>query len=173
MDGYAVTVYVVCDDILRLIGVSDNHQAVMSNAEVMAFTIIAAKLFSGHHRRARWVCKQLGYFPEILSNSRLNRRIHQIPWPIWEAVFRTLALAFKQQNEQQEYAVDSFPISRCQKNRIDKRHLFRGWQYIGWSASKRKYFCGIRAHMIVTVSRGEPVELLFRPGSESDIKVLW
>ena len=173
MDGYAVTVYVVCDEILRLIGISDHHQAVMSNAEVMAFAIIAAKLFSGHHRRARWICKQLGYFPKVLSNSRLNRRIHQISWPIWEVVFRILALAFKQQSEQHEYAVDSFPISCCQKNRIDKRHLFKGWQYIGWSASKRKYFCGIRAHMIVSVSRGEPVELLFRPGSESDVKVLW
>ena len=173
MDGYVVAVYVVCDDLLKVIGVGDDPQAIMSNAEVMAFAIIAAKLFSGHHKRARWACKQLRYFPKILSNSRLNRRIHQIPWSVWETVFQILALAFKQRADHCEYAVDSFPISCCQKNRIDRRHLFKGRQYIGWSASKHKYFCGIRAHMIVTVGRDEPVELLFRPGSESDLSALW
>jgi len=173
MDVYVVTVYVVCDDLLKTIGVTDDPQAIMSNGEVMAFAIIAAKLFSGHHKRARWVCKQMGCFPNILSNSRLNRRIHQIPWSIWEVIFRILAGAFKRRAEEHEYAVDSFPISCCQKSRIDKRHLFKGRQYIGWAASKRKYFCGIRAHMVVTAGRGEPVELIFQPGSKSDVNVLW
>jgi len=136
MDLYAVTVYVICDDILKTMRVNDHPQAIMSSGEVMAFAIIAAKLFSGHQKRARWACKQMGYFPNILSYSRLNRRIHQIPWSIWEAVFRVLALAFKEQGEAYEYAVDSFPISCCQKSRMDRRRLFKGREYISWAASK-------------------------------------
>jgi IS5 family transposase len=71
-----------------------------------------------------------------------------------------------------EYAVDSFPVAICQKSRIDRRKLFRGKQYLGFSASKKQYFCGIRVHMIVTLE-GAPVEMTLRPGSESDLKTLW
>jgi len=48
MDLYAVTVYVICDDILKIMRVNDHPQAIMSSGQVMAFAIIAAKLFSGH-----------------------------------------------------------------------------------------------------------------------------
>ena len=113
------------------------------------------------------MCIGLGLFRNIISYSRLNRRIHAIPWVCWHALFRFLSLLFLQKNLSKELAVDSFPISSCQKNRIDKRKLFTRMGYIGYSATKKRYFCGIKVHMLVT-TKGEPVEVEFRQGSESD-----
>jgi len=116
--------------------------------------------------------KHLSFSKNILSNSRLNRRIRAISWEIWNAVFRFLALIFTATNPQNEFAVDSFPVSCCTKSRIDKRKIFLQKQYLGYSASKKQYFCGIKVHMIVT-GEGKPVEVSLRAASESDLKVLW
>lgn len=172
METYATIVYVISDEILKLLGTKDDQQAKMSNAEVMAFAIVAAKFFSSNYKMARYICKKLRLFPSILSNSRLNRRIHGIPWECWHAVFRLLALFFKQTAKDQMFAVDSFPVACCQKNRIDKRKIFVERRYLGYAASKHRYFCGVKVHMLVT-SDGKPVEVRFEPGSESDLNVLW
>jgi len=165
-------IYVICDDILKILNIADNEQSIMSNAEVMAFSIIAAKLFGGNHKQSRWICKRLNYFPSILSESRISRRIHKLPWFAWMAIFRLLSLVFTEKNQNLEFAVDSFPISSCAKNRIDKRRIFLGKEYIGYVASKKRHFCGIKVHMVVT-RNGEPVQVMLRPGSENDLSVLW
>ena len=172
MEVYAITVFVICDEVLRILKINDDAQAKMSNAEVMTFAIISAKYFSGNYKLSRYLCNRLRFFPNILSHSRLNRRIHKIPWFCWNALFRFLALFFKQLNENQEFAVDSFPVACCQKNRIDKRKFFLKKQYLGYAASKKRHFCGIKVHMVVTGS-GKPVEVIFKPGAVSDVKVLW
>lgn len=172
MDDYAITIYVLCDDILKAIKFQDDEQAQMSSSEIITFSILAAKDFSGNHSTARRYFYRLGYFPKILSSSRLNRRIRKIPLHIWMAIFRFLAFLFSESNEGQVYAVDSFPVSSCQKSRIDRRKLFPTPEHIGFSASKKKYFCGIRVHMIVT-ELGAPVEFLCCPAAENDVSVLW
>ena len=168
-DIVAIVIYVVCDEVLKLLGVQDDPQSVMTNAEVMTFCILAARLHAGNHTLTRWSCDKAGYFRYILSQSRLNRRSRQLPMTAWMAVFRFCALIFGRATE---YAVDSFPVAVCQKCRIDRRKLFRGREYVGFSASKKRYYCGIKVHMLVTVS-GQPVELAFSPASESDVSVLW
>jgi len=172
MDEAIITIYVVCDEVLRVLGFEDDGQAVMSTAEVMTFSIIAGQLCGGNHRLARWFCKHARYFPKILSESRLNRRLHRIPWHIWMAIFRFLALVFKETNTNKEFAVDSFPVACCEKQRIDRRKFLEGKGYIGYSASKHRYFCGVKVHMIVT-AQGKPVEFVIKPASKSDLGVLW
>ena len=95
-----------------------------------------------------------------------------ISWMYWNAIFRFLALIFKKITRYQEFAVDSFPVSCCQKNRIDKRKIFLERQYLGYAPSKKRYFCGIKVHMVVT-REGFPIEVAFKAGSESDLSVLW
>jgi len=165
----AVIIYVVCDEILKALAIKDDPQSMMTNAEVMTFCILAAKLHTGNHTLARWSCRNAGYFSKILSKSRLNRRSRQIPIAAWLAVFRFCGLIF---GHNKEYAVDSFPVPVCQKCRIDRRMLFREREYLGFSASKKRYFCGIKVHMLVTTA-AQPVEVAFSPGSESDLNVLW
>lgn len=172
METQAITIFVVCDDILKAIQFYDDEQCQMTTSEVITFAIIAAKDFSGNHQLARHYLKRLGLFSRILSNSRLNRRIRRVPWAIWEAIFRFLSYLFTNANTEKVFAVDSFPIFSCQKSRIDKRKLFKDQKYLGFAASKKKYFCGVKVHMIVTQS-GHPVECLIKPGSLNDISVLW
>jgi hypothetical protein len=172
MEMYATIVYVVTDEVLRILQFLDDPQSEMSHAEVITFAIVAAKFFSGNHKMTRYMCKRLRLFSNILSNSRLNRRIHSIPWKCWHAIFRLLLLIFKQNESAQYFAVDSFPVSYCQKNRIDKRKGFLKSEYIGFAASKKRYFCGIKVHMVVT-NHGFPIEVQFSPGAESDLNVLW
>lgn len=90
-DIEAIVIYVVCDEVLKMLGTQDDPQSVMTNAEVMTFCILAAKLHSGNHTLARWSCGRAGYFLKILSQSRLNRRSRQIPMTAWMAVFRFCA----------------------------------------------------------------------------------
>lgn len=172
MDLYATIVYVISDEVLGILGVKDDPQSKMTNAEVITFAIVSAKFFSGNFKLARYLCKRLRLFPDILSNSRLNRRIHNISWEYWQAIFRFLGFLSNQSSDTCYFAVDSFPVTYCQKNRIDKRKRFLEAKYIGFAASKKRYFCGIKVHMIVT-NEGRPIEVQFRPGSESDINVLW
>lgn len=172
METYATTVYVIADEVIRILKIQDDPQSLMSNAEVITFAIVTAKFFAGNFKMARYMCQRIRLFPKLLSNSRMNRRIHKISWSCWEAIFRLLALIAKRSVGACYFAVDSFPVSYCQKNRIDKRKHFLEHSYIGFAASKKKYFCGIKVHMVVS-SEGRPVEVLFRSGSESDIGVLW
>jgi hypothetical protein len=94
METYATTVYVITEEVLRILGAQDDPQSKMSNAEVVTFSLIAAKYFSGNHKIAQYICKRLRFFKNILSHSRLNRRIHKIPLFCWHAIFRFLSLLF-------------------------------------------------------------------------------
>lgn len=172
MDTSVIAIYVVCDEVIKMLNIKDDVQTQMSTSEVTAFAILASKLFYGNHRLTRWVCKKAGYFPKMLSESRLNRRLHKIPWNIWIAIFRFLALVFKAENSTDEFCVDSFPIACCAKQRIDRRKFLKEREYLGYSPSKKKYFCGVKVHMIVT-GNGQPVEFAIRPASNSDVKALW
>ena len=171
METFAATIYVICDEILKALHVEDDHQAQMSNAEIMTFALIAAKFFRGNHKFCRYLCKRLGFFPKILSGSRINRRLHLISWDVWHAVFRLLALCFKGDHGG-GFAVDSFPVACCEKSRIDRRKIFLERKYLGYAPSKKKYFCGIKIHMLVN-RKGQPIEAVFQPGSQSDINILW
>lgn len=172
MEMYATIVYVISDEVLRLLDLQDDPQSKMSNAEIMTFAIITAKFFSGNYKTSRYLCKKLGLFPDILSNSRLNRRIHSIPWLYWQAIFRFLSFLFKQSTDTRYFAIDSFPVAYCQKSRIDKRKRFLEPEYLGFAASKNSYFCGIKVHMIVT-NQGKPIEVQLKPGAQSDVNTLW
>jgi len=95
METYATIIYVISDEVLRILNVKDDPQSKMSNAEVITFAIVTAKYFSGNHKMFRYLCKKLKLFPSILSNSRLNRRIHNIGWDCWYAIFRFLSFIEK------------------------------------------------------------------------------
>ena len=119
MEETHIAIYIICDDLIKTLKLIDNPQCVMTTSEVMAFTIISANLSAGNHKKGRWILKHVRYFPKILSESRLNRRIHGIPWSVWLIIFKILSFIFIRKNEMCEYAVDSFPVSFCAKRRIN------------------------------------------------------
>ena len=71
-----VTIYVMIDDMLRVMNIADDSRSQMSNAE-MTVAVTAAQQFQNHHERALSVLYQTGYIGRF-SVSRCNRRLHAL-----------------------------------------------------------------------------------------------
>ena len=170
-----ITIYCLCDDFLRAWGYRDEPQAQMTTAEVMTTALVAPALFTGNQERSRVFLSEHGYIKAMLSRSRLNRRLHQVPEALWQALFHLLAQVHQQMNGGQEYVADSMPVPVCDNIRISRSRLYprrrHGEKYRGYCASKRRYFYGLRVHLVITAT-GQPVEVALAPASEADITAL-
>lgn len=170
MQDQIITVYVLCDDFLKSRQHKDDRQAVMTMAEVMTTALVSALLFKNCLEAARIFLKEHGYIKSMLSESRLNRRIHAVGESNWQSLFQVLADFHHAKNDELNYIVDSFPIQICDNYRIPRCKLYAADRkaFRGYIASKRRYFYGLRAHMITTEA-GKPVELILAPASTADI----
>ena len=184
MQGYfterIITIYCLCDDFLRAWGHTDVPQAKMTTAQVMTVALVASALFGGNQERSRCFLREHGYIPNMLCKGNFNRRLHEVPEALWQALFALLAQVHARGNESQEYAVDSLPVAACDNYRICRSRNYRicrsrlyprkkhGEAFRGYIASKRRYFYGLRVHLVMTTS-GLPVEMMLAPAAEADI----
>ena len=100
----------------------------------------------------------------MVSRSRLNRRLHRVE-PMLLVLFEVLGQAWKELNTASVYSIDSFPIPVCDNIRIPRSKIYHGKEeYRGYQASKKRYFYGIRIHLMTTES-GQPVEFFLALGS--------
>lgn len=167
MDTEIIAVYCLCDDLLKAMHHVDDRQRQMSDAEVMATAIVAALYFGGNIELARALLKQHSYMPTMLSRSRLNRRLHRVK-ALFLTLFSVLAEHWKALNSESLYAIDTFPVVVCDQYRILRARLYQGEEYRGYTASKRRYFYGLKLHLMVT-AEGQPVEFFLTPGSCADV----
>jgi hypothetical protein len=170
MQAEIITIYVICDDYLKAMQYLDDEQTGMTTAEVMTTALVSARFFKNCLEHARTFLKQEGYVPQMLSESRLNRRLQAIPERVWLSLFYTLAEVFKHLNDSLDYIVDSFPIAVCDNYRIPRCRLYRSQRkaFRGHIASKKRFFYGLRAHVLVTAG-GQPVDVVLAPASDADI----
>jgi hypothetical protein len=70
--------------------------------------------------------------------------------------------------------VDSLPVAVCDNIRIRRCRIYPleeyGEAFRGYISSKRRYFYGLRVHLVVT-GAGEPVEFSLVAGSEADVSI--
>lgn len=170
MDGQITAIYSLCDDVLKTLPHSEDPQCRMSDAEVMTTAIVAALYFGGNLERARGLLAQPTYIPRMLSKSRFNRRLHALEG-LLIYLFQVLGEVFKQLNASSVYLIDSFPIPACDNIRIPRSKRYRKECYRGYTASKRRYFYGVKLYLVVT-AQGEPVEMVLAPGSTADVSAL-
>lgn len=171
MNNEIVAIYCLCDDILKAMNHRADEQQQMSDAEVMTTAIVAAMYFCGNFEKARSHLSAPHYIPKMLSKSRLNRRLHGVE-PLLLTVFEALGQVWKQLNSEAVYSIDSLPISVCDNIRIPRSKLYDGQEvYRGYQASKKRYFYGVKIHLMVTEA-GEPVEFFLTPGSFADVRGL-
>ena len=175
MDDAITTIYYLCDEFLQAIRHRDEPQVRLSTAEVMSVPLVAATFFGGNLDKSRSFLEGYGYMPDMISKSHLNRRLHAIDPSLWQGLFALLAEFFKRHdNPEQTYVVDSLPVAVCDNIRIRRCRLYplkeHGEAFRGYIPSKRRYFYGLRVHLVVT-GAGEPVEFSLAAGSESDVKV--
>lgn len=168
MELQIVAFYFFADELLKASHLYDDLQSKMTNAEIITATLTAAQFFYGNQRTAANFLKTHHYIPNFLSESRFNRRLHRIPHVIWEKLFSTLSEYFKRNHDSNAYIVDSFPVPVCDNIRIFRAKIFSGKCYRGYIANKKRYFFGLRVHLIVTTNQ-EPIECIFTPGAENDI----
>jgi hypothetical protein len=171
MDEKIITVYYLCDTLLRALGLREDPQRQMSNAEVMTTAIVAAMFFGGNFERARTMLAEQGYIRGMLSKGRFNVRLHTLSQEVWMCLFHILSVTFKELNKEQEYIVDSFPVPVCDNIRIGRCQIYHDEEFRGKIASKRRFFYGLRVHLVITHT-GQPVEFMLAPGSWNDVRVL-
>ncbi|MBV9864731.1 MAG: IS982 family transposase [Abitibacteriaceae bacterium] len=169
MQDTILTIYCLCANLLQALAFQDDPQVQLSTAEVLTVPLVAAAFFGGNLNQSRQFLHEQGYCPQMLSESRLNRRLHAVPTELWQTLFGLLGQVFKAHNASATYVVDSLPVPVCDNIRIQRCKLLRGEAHRGYIASKRRYFYGLRVHLLVTAT-GEPVEFVLAPGATADIE---
>jgi len=168
MDLEITAIYCWCDIILKYLHVKEDNRSTMSNTEVITLAIVAVRFFSGNFENARRFLGEQGYILNMLSKSRLNRRLHMLGHELISDIHGAVGELFKAANPNQEYVVDSFPVPVCENIRIFHSKIYSNEKYRGYQASKKRYFFGVKVHMLVTVD-GHPVEFVITPGSCADV----
>ena len=170
MDEKILAIYCLCADVLQALGhVEEPHQK-MSDAEVVTTALVAMRFFRGNFEAARGLLCAPGYRPHMLSRSRLNRRLHRLN-DLLMTLFELLGQTWKHLNTDSSSILDRFPIAVCDNYRIPRAKVYQHETSRGYIASKKRYFYGLKIHLLVTKD-GQPIECYLTPGSYSDVRVL-
>ena len=170
MDDKIIAVFCLCDDLLKAIHHPEDRQCQMNDADIMTTACIASLFFRGNHESARAMLQQHGYIPHMVSKSRFSRRLHRIK-DIFIILFDFLGKIWKTRNTDAIYVIDSLPIAVCDNIRIRRSKLYSNEDFRGYQASKKRYFYGLKIHLMVT-QEGQPVECFLTPGSFGDVDAL-
>jgi Transposase DDE domain len=170
MDDKIIATFCLCDDLLKAMHHHEDCQCQMNDAEIMTTALIASLYFRGNHESARAMLKQYGYIPSMLSKSRFSRRLHRMK-EIFITLFNLLGETWKILNTDALYVIDSLPIAVCDNIRIRRSKIYSDEMFRGYQASKKRYFYGLKIHLMVTPD-GQPVECFLTPGGFGDVDAL-
>jgi hypothetical protein len=162
-DTYIVTVYVVIDDLLRVMQYHDDRRAELSAAEILTVAVVAAKYFQNHHERTLDLLVRLGYI-RTMSVSRFNRRLHALRDWVWQVAGWVGQLWA----EGSIFIVDTMPIPICKRVRAKRCRKVRGPAFEGYCAAKREHFFGWQLHLVCDV-HGVPVAFELLPAAWDEL----
>lgn len=163
-------IFCIIDDILKEINPKEDKRRKVSDSEIVLTALLAAQSFYGNHSSAIKFVKQFGLIPNMLDESRFNRRLHKLGGILFEIV-EFIGSYFKEICCEMEYIIDSFPVEICKNIRINRSKIVKGEQWRGYTASMKTYFYGIKVQLITTKS-GIPITFHFTAGKVSDVKAL-
>jgi Transposase DDE domain len=170
MDDKIIATFCLCDDLLKTIHHQEDGQCQMNDAEILTTALIASLFFRGNHESARAMLKQHSYIPHMVSKSRFSRRLHRIK-EIFIVFFNLFAQTWKTLNTEAIYVIDSLPMPVCDNMRIRRSKIYSHEDFRGYQASKKRYFYGLKIHLMVTQD-GQPVECFLTPGGCGDVNAL-
>jgi hypothetical protein len=170
MDDKIIATFCLCDDLLKAMHHREDRQCQMNDAEIMTTALVASLFFRGNHESARAMLRQHGYIPQMLSKSRFSRRLHRMK-DIFVILFDLLGQTWKTLNTTSVYVIDSLPIAVCDNIRIRRSKIYSDEKFRGYQASKKRYFYGLKIHLMVTQD-GQPVECFLTYGGFSDVDAL-
>ena len=167
MDTHIVLVYCLCDDMLTAVHHREDSQCRLSDAEIMTIALVAALYFGGNYAMSRRFLLEQGYITRSISRGRFSVRLHRVSHH-FATLFNMLGTIWKASNDDPIYVIDTFPISVCESIRISRCRIYQQEAYRGYQSSKKRYFYGLKIHMLVTKDF-EPVEFFLTPGSYGDV----
>lgn len=150
-DTYIVTVYVVMDDLLKVMKYQSDVRTSVTGAEILTVAVVAAKYFQNHHERALGVLHRLGYVGKI-SVSRFNRRLHALQ----ECLEWLLSRVGELFRYGQVFILDTLPVPVCKVVRANRCRKVQGKAYRGYCAAKAEAYFGWQLHLVCDVF-GVPV----------------
>lgn len=165
-----IEIYCFVDDLFKAARYREDCRRQFSDSELITAAFVAALFFNGNFEPARQFLLDSGLMPSMLSRSRFSGRLHRAK-DVLEFVFERFANEQKQGNWQQLYLLDSFPVAVCDNIRINRCRLIRDEQWRGYSASRRRFFYGVRV-AVLTTADGVPVELSVLLGTAQDLQGL-
>lgn len=165
-----IALYCFVDESLKSFNHHEDKRRKMNDSEVITTALVASLFFHGRIENARLALYDQNLIPEMLSKSRLNRRLHAVHDLIMQFIFE-IGTVIKDVICDREYVLDSFPVSVCENIRIPNSRIFRDDAFRGYKSSMKRYFYGVKVHMI-TNTDGIPVETYFVPGNEHDVQIL-
>lgn len=149
-----------------------------SDSEVITLSTFAEMVYSGAEDKTLHFIRQYHFdmFPNLLDNSRFNRRRHQLA-EVMEAIREKLRDLWRithplNDDEKNLRIVDSAPISLCTYTRGSRcQSIPVEWrdEWFGVCTSKKTKFFGARCHMTTTLDQMIDTWLL-APGSYDDRK---
>jgi Transposase DDE domain len=157
-------------EILNAIGHAEEPPPQLSAAEVITTGLGAMVFFRGNVDAARALVSTSRDRPHRRSRRRLHRRRHRRT-DLFLMRFDLFGYTWKQLHTESVYVIDSFPVVVCDNYRIPRAKLYQDEEYRGCIASKKRYFYGLKVHLLVTKD-GQPVECFLTPGSYSDVRML-
>lgn len=170
MDTHLVFIYCLCDDLRKALRHWEDPPCRVGDAEILTTALTAARFFGGNLTQAQTFLYEQRYFTHRLSHSRFIRRLHRCAH-LLAPLFHVLASLGHDLNPESLYVIDSFPVAACDNIRINRSRRYRGEAWRGYQASKRRYFYGVKVHVVIAAS-GQPVEFVLTPGADGDCKVL-
>ncbi|MEZ4527930.1 MAG: hypothetical protein R2941_18600 [Desulfobacterales bacterium] len=147
MEDRIVAIYCLTEDILRGLNHYEDPQCRMTDAEIITAAVTAMMFFGGNFEKARAMLRSPGYIPDMISKSRFCRRLHRIR-NLFYAVSVFFSEIRKNLNADSVWLIDSFPSLVYDNIRIPRSRICRGEECRGFSASKRRYFYGLKVHML-------------------------
>lgn len=149
-----------------------------SDSEVITIALFGEMVFAGDEDKTLHFIRQyhLDLFPDLLDNSRFNRRRHQLV-AVMEAIREKLRDRWRREHpldeeEENLRIVDSAPISICTYTRGGRcQSIPLEWrdEWFGVCSSKKTKFFGARCHITTTLDQMIDTWLL-APGSYDDRK---
>ena len=174
-----INVFVLVDDFFQnyfqssnVFRRGNNHNPKFTDSEVITVQLVG-ELLSIDSQRA-WINmmhKNWRYlFPQLPERSRFGRRLRKMFF-VLDLLQRHLCSSTDADLDR-HFIVDSFPLKLCHLQRLkSSRCPFEYCATVGYNASKKTYYYGMKVHL-ATDLRGIPRVIILTPAHVSDIEAL-
>ncbi len=149
MDTNIVLVYCLCDDLLKWQHHRDDPQCVLSDAEIMTIAMVAAMYFGGNQAMSGRAAVRTGLSQEN-NQPQSPLPSSEASAPQFMTLFHLLGDVAKERNPTTSTSLTVCRLQSVTTTASAAASSIAGGAYRGYQASKKRYFYGLKIHLVVT-----------------------